>query len=269
MSSELTGKIAVVTGGATGIGRATVEHFVREGARVVIADVNRDEGTALADSLAAAAVFRETDVSDIDQVRALVEFAVQTFGGLDVLVNNAGISGPIHASFLDDDLEAFDKIFAINLRAVMVGTQAAAKYMAGNGGGSIINTSSIGGIMAGRGVITYRASKAAVIHFTKSAAIDLGVHGIRVNCLAPGSIPTTLLASSTTELEGEEREAMISSVRTTQSKKRPLNREGTVDDAAEAAVYLASDRARYVTGAVLRVDGGTAAGSTMTTPGQS
>ncbi len=173
MSSELTGKIAVVTGGATGIGRATVEHFVREGARVVIADVNRDEGTALADSLAAAAVFRETDISDIDQVRALVEFAVQTFGGLDVLVNNAGISGPIHASFLDDDLEAFDKIFAINLRAVMVGTQAAAKYMAGNGGGSIINTSSIGGIMAGRGVITYRASKAAVIHFTKSAAIDL------------------------------------------------------------------------------------------------
>jgi NAD(P)-dependent dehydrogenase (short-subunit alcohol dehydrogenase family) len=262
MAGELAGKTAIVTGGAAGIGRATVEHFVGEGARVVIADLNGEEGTALADSLPqGAAVFRETDVADVDQVRGLVDLAVETYGGLDVMVNNAAISGPFFGNFLEDDLEAFDRIMAVNVRAVMVGTQAAARHMAAHGGGSIINTSSIAGIQAGPGVMTYRAAKAGVIQFSKSAAIDLGAHGVRVNCLAPGSIPTGMIARSDAGLEDEARAALVAGIRRKQAQRLPLNRAGSVDDAAEAAVFLASDRSAYITGVVLRVDGGTAAGS--------
>lgn len=262
MTQELANKVAVVTGGASGIGRAMVEHFVQEGARVVIADIDEEQGKELAASLAPAAVFKATDVSDVSAVQDLVAFAVETFGDLDVMVNNAGISGPMSRSFLEDDLSAFHKILGVNLLGVMAGTQAAARHMAENGGGSIINITSIGGVEAGRGVMTYRASKAGVIHFTKSAAIALGEYGVRVNTIAPGSIPTPLLLGSAAHLDAAGQEEFVNMVRQAQAAARPLNREGVPEDVAHAAVYLASEKSAYVTGALLRVDGGTAAGNT-------
>ena len=263
MVNELLGKVAIVTGGASGIGAGIVERFVAEGARVVIADVARDRGEEFAAKLGGEAVFRLVDVSDTEQVGALVEGAVDEFGGLNVMVNNAGISSRLHRSFLDDDLADFQRVMAVNLLGVMAGTRDAARQMSKSGGGSVINISSIGGIQAGGGVMTYRASKAAVIMFTKSSAIELAHFDVRVNCIAPGSIPTPILASSAVGKDREKLERFEQKLRAQMRADRPLQREGTPEDVAEAALYLAGDRARYVTGTVLRVDGGTAAGKAV------
>src|SRR5436305_15328372 len=143
MVNELLGKVAIVTGGASGIGAGIVEKFVAEGARVVIADVASDRGEEFATRLGGDVVFRSTDVSDPEQVGALVAGAVETFGGLDVMVNNAGVSSKMHRSFLDDDLADFQRVMSVNLLGVMAGTRDAARQMATSGGGSIINMSSI------------------------------------------------------------------------------------------------------------------------------
>src|SRR5262245_61672376 len=148
MGRELEGKVAIVTGGAGGIGRATVELFVEEGARVVIADVEAARGEELAAKLGPAAAFQRTDVADARQVQKLVDFAVARFGGLHVMFNNAGIGGAFRR-FLDDDLADFERVMAVNLLGVMVGSQCAARQMAKGGGGAIVNTTSIGGINAG------------------------------------------------------------------------------------------------------------------------
>ena len=245
MVNELAGKVAIVTGGASGIGRGIAERFVAEGARVVIADVEKDSGEALAATLGADALFQRTDVSDPEQVGALVATAVQKFAGLHVMVNNAGVSGTMHRRFLDDDLDDFHRVMAVNVLGVMVGTRDAARHMATRGGGSIINLTSMGGIQAGGGVMIYRASKAAVIQFTKSAAIELAYCEIRVNAIAPGNI------------------RYEAAIRETMRADRPLKREGTPGDIAEAALYFASDRSRYVTGTVLPVDGGAVAGKVI------
>ena len=192
--TELADKVAIVTGGAGGLGRATVELFVAEGARVVIADTDVEGGEALAAELGDAAAFKATDVADADQVQALVDFAVAHFGGLHIMFNNAGISGS-QRRFLDDDLRDFERVMGVNLFGSMVGSQRAARHMAEHGGGSIINTTSIAGINAGRGLMAYRASKAALIQFTKSIAIDLAEHNIRVNCIAPAHIATSINTS--------------------------------------------------------------------------
>ena len=244
MGSELLGKVAIVTGGASGIGRATVELFVREGARVVIADVDPAGGEALTVALGGDTAFKQTDVADADQVQALVDFAVERFGGLHVMFNNAGISSSM-TRFVHDDLADFTRVMNVNLFGAMVGTQRAARHMAANGGGSIINNSSIAGITPGAGLVTYRASKAAVIHFSRSAAIDLAPNGIRVNCIAPAHIATAITNYD-----------MGPIIRLTQ----PLQRQGQPEDVANAVLYLASDRAAQVTGVVLPVDGGTSAG---------
>jgi NAD(P)-dependent dehydrogenase (short-subunit alcohol dehydrogenase family) len=243
--NELAGKVAIVTGGASGIGRGIAERFVAEGARVVIADVEKDSGEALAATLGPDALFQRTDVSDPEQVGALVATAVEKFAGLHVMVNNAGVSGTMHRRFLDDDLDDFHRVMAVNVLGVMVGTRDAARHMATRGGGSIINLTSMGGIQAGGGVMIYRASKAAVIQFTKSAAIELAYCEIRVNAIAPGNI------------------RYEAAIRETMRADRPLKREGTPGDIAEAALYFASDRSRYVTGTVLPVDGGAVAGKVI------
>jgi len=261
--NELAGKVAIVTGGASGIGRGIVERFVAEGARVVIADVEQDLGEGLVAALGRDTVFRQTDVSDPGQVAALVAAAVEKFGGLHVMVNNAGISHTMHRRFFDDDLAAFHRVMAVNVLGVMAGTRDAARHMAANGGGSIINVSSIGGIQAGGGVMTYRASKAAVIHFTKCAAIELAHYEVRVNTIAPGNIPTSLVAKSAVNMDPEQVERFEAKIRETMRDDRPLKREGTPDDVAEAALYFATDRSRYVTGTVLPVDGGTVAGKVI------
>ncbi len=252
MEQLLAGKVAIVTGGASGLGRATVERFVEQGARVVIADVNTEAGEALAGALGVAAVFRRTDVSQADEVQALVDFAVARFGGLDIMVNNAGISGAAHYSFLEDDLQDFDRVIQVNLYGVMIGSQCAARYMADHGGGVIINTASLAGIKPGLPLISYRAAKAGVIHFTRSIALDLGKHGIRVNCIAPGHIPAGM-----TFYDMSER------IRLTQ----PLPRQGTPEDVANAALYLASDLSAQITGHVLPVDGGTSVGGPINVAG--
>src|SRR6202020_2356972 len=198
--NELLGKVAIVTGGASGIGAGIVEKFLAESARVVIADIERERGEELAGKLGADVVFRSADVSTPEQIGALGAGAVETFRRLDVMVNNAGVSSKMHRSFLDDDLADFQRVMSVNVLGVMAGTRDAARQMATSGGGSIINMSSIGGIQAGGGVMTYRASKAAVIMFTKSAAIELAYYEIRGNAIAPGSIPTPILQTAGTVL---------------------------------------------------------------------
>ena len=241
---ELAGKVAIVTGGAGGIGRATAEVLVSEGASVVIADVDVDRGQEVATRIGEAAAFRQTDVSDADQVQALVDFAVDRFGGLDIMFNNAGIGSPLKR-FLPDDLEDFSRIMSVNLFGVIVGAQRAARYMKDNGGGSIINNASIAAVNAGTGMMSYRASKAAVAHVTKCMAIDLAPYGIRVNCLTPAHIRTNI----TTYEMGPVLRYM-----------QPLEREAQPEDVANAVVFLASERAAQVTGVVLPIDGGTTAG---------
>lgn len=255
--NELSGRVAVVTGGAAGLGRGIAERFAQAGAQVVVADLDRAAGEATVAAIGKNAVFRSTDVAEPDQVRDLVRFAVDNLGGLDVMVNNAGVSGALYPEFFDDDFADFARIMSVNLHGVMVGTQQAARHMATHEGGSIINVSSVGGITAGRGVISYRASKAGMIQMSKSVAIDLAEYGVRVNCIAPGNIPTGLLSSA---MSGDEDDGRSVAIRAVMSVSRPLRREGTVADVAEAALYLAGDRSAYVTGVVLPVDGGTTAG---------
>ncbi|MCP2627980.1 SDR family oxidoreductase [Mycolicibacterium smegmatis] len=261
--TELAGRVAVVTGGASGLGEGLVRRFVAEGAQVMIGDVEKDRGAALAEELGGGTEFLATDVAEQDQVAALVSAAVERFGGLHVMVNNAGISGTMHRRFLDDDLADFHRVMAVNVLGVMAGTREAARYMAENGGGSILNLTSIGGIQAGGGVMTYRASKAAVIQFTKSAAIELAHHEIRVNAIAPGNIRTAIVAKSASEEDRQRIEEFEANIRAQMRADRPLKREGTVEDVAEAALYFATDRSRYVTGTVLPIDGGTVAGKVI------
>jgi len=263
MTDELAGKVAVVTGGASGIGEGLVRRFAAERAQVLIGDIDRDSGEALAAEIGENALFVEADVSDIDQVSGLVAAAVEHFGGLHVMVNNAGVSGTMHRRFLDDDLADFHRVMAINVLAVMAGTRDAARHMSKNGGGSIINLTSIGGIQAGGGVMTYRASKAAVIQFTKSAAIELAHYEIRVNAIAPGNIRTAIVRKSAAGEDLEQLEKFEERIREQMRNDRPLKREGTIEDVAEAALYFATDRSRYVTGTVLPIDGGTVAGKVI------
>jgi NAD(P)-dependent dehydrogenase (short-subunit alcohol dehydrogenase family) len=263
MVNELTDKVAIVTGGASGLGEGLVRRFVAEGAKVLLGDVDRDSGKALAAELGDSALFIESDVADFAQVGGLVATAVEHFGGLHVMVNNAGVSGAMHRRFLDDDLEDFHKVMAVNVGAVMTGTRDAARHMSEHGGGSIINLTSIGGIQAGGGVMTYRASKAAVIQFTKSAAIELAHYEIRVNAIAPGNIRTAIVRKSAAGEDREKLEQFEEKIRAQMRADRPLKREGTVDDVAEAALYFATDRSRYVTGTVLPIDGGTVAGKVI------
>ncbi len=268
MTGELAGKVAIVTGGSSGIGLGTARGFLAEGARVVIADVDRERGEQAAKDLGADAAFKPTDVSEPDQVTALVAFAVERFGGLHVMFNNAGISGARYASLFDDDFADFHRVMGVNLLGTMVGTREAARHMAASGGGSIINISSIGGMQPAASMWAYHTSKAAILMFTQSAAIELGQHRIRVNCIAPGNIETPILERTmASHLPPEERAAVMEKIRAYIISKQPIPRQGTPADIAQFAVYLASDRSSYVTGTITPVDGGMIAGSPVTTGG--
>ena len=167
VGEDLAGKVAIVTGGASGIGRATAELFVDEGARVVIADVNAELGEEVAAALGDAAAFQRDRRRDADEMQELVDFAVAQFGGLHVMFNNAGHRRARSPRLLDNDFADYDRVMAVNLFGVMVGSQRAARHMAEHGGGSIINTASIAAITGGAGPIVYRAAKAAVMHFSR------------------------------------------------------------------------------------------------------
>lgn len=262
MSKELSGKVAIITGGANGIGRGTAELFVEEGAKVVIADIDRERGHALSTALGPDARFKLTDVSKREDVQALVDFAVAEFGALHLMFNNAGVSDVSYGRLLDEDFVHFERVMHVNVLGVMLGTQIAARHMATHGGGSIINTSSIAGVRSGHGFPTYRAAKAGVIHFTRSAAIELGPLLIRVNCICPGNIPTDMgtFASPAPGMTQADADRIQKAVRSVRMKHQPLQRQGQPRDIAQAALFLGSDRSLQITGQVLAVDGGATAG---------
>jgi NAD(P)-dependent dehydrogenase (short-subunit alcohol dehydrogenase family) len=262
VANELSGKVATITGAANGLGRGTAELFVEEGAQVVIADVDETRGRALCAALGPATRFKRADVSKREDVQALVDFTVAEFGGLHVMFNNAGVSDVAHGRLLDDDFTHFERVMHVNVLGVMLGTQIAARHMAKHGGGSIINASSIAGVRSGYGFPVYRAAKAAVIHFTKSAAIECGEYLIRVNCICPGNIPTDMgtfaaPAPGMTQADADRIRSAVSAVR---MARQPLKRQGRPRDIGQAALFLGSDRSLQITGQVLSVDGGATAG---------
>ena len=258
----LEGKVAVISGGTSGIGARTAEVFVANGAQVVIAGRRQDRGAKLERKLGEAASFIRTDVSLEADVKAMIDHAVDRFGRLDCLMNNAGRSSP-YAAIADVDLEQFDAVIAVHLRAVLAGMKNAARVMAGQGTGSIINVASVNGFRAGLGGYYYSAAKAASIHLTRCAAMELGEKGIRVNCLSPGMIATGAfgkyvgMQSDEADDHPEYAEAAIRSVL---ARWQPLQCVGRTDDIAQAALFLASDASRFMTGQNLVVDGGISAG---------
>lgn len=260
MAKELEGKVAVVTGGAGGIGRGIVELFVEEGACVVIADVDEANGRRLADELGERVRFRRADVSRRDEVGALVDHALAEFGGLHAMVNNAAISGRFINRFLDDDLADFDRVMQVDLAGTMYGTQFAARHMRANGGGSIVNLSSIAALNPGFAIPIYRAAKSGVNTFTRSMAIDLGEYGIRVNAIAPGAVPTKMGIGPDPAMPPERMAEYEAAMDGAWLASQPIKRRGTPRDIANAALFFASDRSAYVTGQVLGVDGGGSAG---------
>lgn len=260
MANELAGKVAIVTGGARGIGAATVELFAQEGAKVVIADIDAEHGEALATRLGSAVAFRSTNVADRQDVQGLVDFAIERFGGLHIMFNNAAISGQVTNRFLDDPLADFDTVMRVNLAGVMYGAQSAARHMAVNGGGSIINTASIGAMAPGYALCIYRSAKAGVITLTRSLAVDLGEYLIRVNAISPGHIPTRLNNFSATGISPEHDAELQALLDPVFSHNQPLKRQGSPVDVAQMAMFLGSDRSAQITGQVIAVDGGVTAG---------
>lgn len=260
MGQELKGKVAVVTGAASGIGRATAELFAAQGASVVLADVDDARGAALAAELGGSVVYKHTDVSSPEHVQAAVDLAVNTFGGLHIMFNNAGISGAQYPRFLDDDLADFHRVIDTNLYGVMMGSRCAGKHMSRHGGGVILNNASLAGLVPGHALMTYRATKAAIIMFSKSIAIDLAEYGIRVNCLAPGHIRTPLTSFKQPGMTDEQAERVKQAVSPVMDSNQPLKRHGRPEDVAQSALFLCSERAAQITGVVLPVDGGLSTG---------
>jgi len=259
---SLSGKVAVITGGTSGIGARTAEVFVAAGAKVVIAGRRQERGEKVAQKLGDAASFIRTDVSVEADVKAMIDHAVHRFGRLDCLMNNAG-RGSQFTTIADVDLEQFDAVIAVHLRAVLAGMKYAARVMTPQASGSIINVASVNGIRAGLGGHYYSAAKAASIHLTRCAALELGEKGIRVNSISPGMIATGAFGKYSgmqpddADDHPERAEAAIASI---VNRWQPLQRVGHVDDIAQAALFLASDASRFVTGHNLVVDGGISAG---------
>ena len=240
---RLENKVAIVTGAASGIGKAIAEKFISEGAKVVFSDVNGDE--SLVSAFGDKALFIKCNVAKPEEVESLVATAVAKFGGLDIMVNNAGIGGT--GGILEVTDADWDKTIGINLTGVMHGIRAAAKVMKEKGtSGAIINMSSILGKVGFQGAIAYCAAKGGVVQLTHASALDLAALKIRVNAIAPGFI-TTGMTKDVLAMKPFN-DLIISST--------PLGHVGEVEDIAAAAVYLASDEAKYVTGEVLYVDGG-------------
>jgi NAD(P)-dependent dehydrogenase (short-subunit alcohol dehydrogenase family) len=242
---RLADKVAIVTGAASGMGAATARRFAKEGAKVVIADQLEAEGNAVAAAIGANAVFMKLNVTDEANWLQVAADTVARFGKLDILVNNAGISG----SAVNDLLESgiWERVMAVNATGVFLGIAAAVPHMRENGGGSIVNLSSISGVVGQTMVhMSYNASKGAVRTLTKSTAVQFGKDKIRCNSVHPGLMPPMRTSGATADPE----------VRAKMLRAVPLGRTGEVDEVANAVLFLASDEASYITGAELYVDGG-------------
>ena len=253
-TGELDGKVAVVTGGASGIGERTVKLFVEEGARVVIADMQRDRGEALATELGSHVVFQAVEVRQEDQVKAAMDRAVTEWGRLDCAFNNAGFGGAL-GPVEETDIEEFSMTFDVLVKGVFLGMKHATPIMKQQGHGSIINTGSIAGLSAGYSPHAYAGAKAAVIHLTRSVAMELAEHQIRVNAICPGFIATPL-ATNTVGKSAEETAAAADASRSNLVPGQAIPRVGEPDDIAQMALWLAGDRSSFVTGQAHVVDGG-------------
>ena len=253
---ELQGKTALITGGASGIGRATALLFAREGATVGIVDLNQEAGREAAREISAAGgrvIFERADVTRASDCRSVVERIVQEFGGIHILFNNAGIIR--RASVVEISEEDWDAVMAVNVKSVFLMSREVVPVLARMGGGSIINTASGWGLAGGPRAAAYCASKGAVVLLTKAMAIDHGRQNIRVNCICPGDTDTAMLRNEARQM-GEAEDRFL-----TDSARRPLGRVGRPEEIAHAALYLASEAASFVTGTALVVDGGGLAGS--------
>jgi NAD(P)-dependent dehydrogenase (short-subunit alcohol dehydrogenase family) len=255
----LDGKVAIITGGTSGIGARTAELFVAEGAKVVVAGRRQAEGEALAKQLGAAALFARTDVTREADIKALIEQTLARFGRLDCLFNNAGNPGKL-APIAELDMDHFDTVIATHVRGVVLGMKYAAPAMIRQGSGSIINTGSIAGLRAGYSAHSYSAAKAAVIHVTRCVAMELGEKGIRVNSISPGAIVTGIFGKGA-GLPDAAAERTAGELKERFAAFQPLPRAGLPEDIAQAALFLASDAGSFVNGQDLVVDGGVVAGS--------
>jgi len=241
-SSRFDGKVAIVTGGASGIGAALVEILVAEGAKVMVADIDDVAAQALRDTLGVA--YRHTNVADADDAAAMVEHTAAEFGRIDILVNNAGIG--TFGKTPDVAVATWDKVVGVNLNAIFYACRAAIPIMRRHGG-AIVNTASISGLAADYGFTAYNATKAAVINYSRALAIDHAAEGIRVNVVCPGFVAHTNLTKAAS-VTPEALEIWTSAI--------PMQRAGTAKEVANAMAFLLSDEASYITGAMLIADGG-------------
>lgn len=252
--TRLTDRVAVITGASSGIGAATARLFVAEGARVLIADMQEDKGRQLARELGASAAFRRVDVTREDEVKAAIDEAVERWGHLDVMFNNAGFGGAL-GPIAGTTVEEFDITFDVLLKGPFLGIKHATPIMKEQGYGSIISTASVAGLQTGYSPHLYSVAKAAVIHLTRSVSLELGEYGIRVNCICPGVIATPLAFGRANATEEQ-----LSKMKTVLARGQALGRIGDPEDIARAALWLASDESSFVTGHAQVVDGGAYAG---------
>jgi len=244
---KLSGKSAIVTGGASGFGAGIVRRFIDEGARVLIADINGAAAIAMADELGDAALGLQVDVASADDVAAMVSFTIQSFGGIDILVNNAGIGHtPEPMESLSEEI--FDRIFEVNVKSIYRTAQQVVPIMKANGSGAILNIGSTGGVSPRPNLTWYNASKGWVITATRSMAIELAASGVRVNALNPVAGETPLLKTFMGEDTPDIRARFLASI--------PIGRFSTPEDMGAAACFLCSDDASMITGVALEVDGG-------------
>jgi NAD(P)-dependent dehydrogenase (short-subunit alcohol dehydrogenase family) len=251
---RLDGKVAVVTGGAQGMGEATARRFVQEGACVVIADVQGERGTAIAKTLGDACVFVRTDVSKGEDIRNAIERAVGRFGRLDILFNNAGVMGG-EGLITECSEERWERIIHVNLKGPWLGMKYGIPHMIRSGGGSIISTASHAGDMGIPFRGAYGSSKGGIMALTRVAAIEAAPHHIRVNCIVPGATITGMVLGES--LERPERTATdMTAVEKAMSRFHPLRRPGYPEDIANTVLWLASDESSFITGLTIPVDGG-------------
>lgn len=248
---RLDGKVAVITGGASGMGEATAKLFVSEGARVVIGDLQREKGEAVAASIGPECKFVACDVASSEDVAGMVGAAVQAWGRLDVMYNNAGIGGG-EGSLVDCTEEVWDRVIAVDLKGVWLGMKHALPHMLASGGGSIISTASIAAVLGFPGLGAYGAAKAGVTELTRVCAIEYASRGIRANAILPGGILTPIIYNNPNLMEPRDPEV----VRQGMNRMQPIQRAGMPTDIANAALWLASDESSFVTGQSIVVDGG-------------